>query len=180
MINDTEATLLTAIVNPILRARFRPKELIREQSGHYADGTRRVVLDTKNLHAGTAIGAGGRIKLAIQTVVAAPFGADAMQIRFTGPGGDRIHYPHEQQEPQSREVDDLMEALCRHLDPQGQNGFTYRVEGAASAVLVILEIRQPFLRELRGPLNHLLRTVGQAGGFHCLAAIEQPRNALAG
>lgn len=140
-------------------------------AGHYSHQTRRVELDFGPLDVGPVIGHGGSMKLAIQTVLACPFGGDACQLVIKTTREQSI--PDKSTADESRldeRVNGFLKAMQDHYPP-GQ--FRFSTERSASAIVVLVEATSIYVDQLRGPMSKILRSIGRRHGTVAVVSIEK-------
>lgn len=166
MKHDTETALIQAIADGIMT---EPCELKIQAAGHYGHGTRHISVDFGHLDAGPFIGAAGATKLAVQTILACPFGADACHIVVQS---TRHTTPLEFGEPVDglKAIHRIMEAIKRHYQP---HPFRFHVETSDRAIVVLAEAPQLYTDVLRVSLPRIIRTVAKRHKTIGLLSIER-------
>ena len=164
---NTEQTLLLAMISALMG---RPVNPSYRATGVYSNRSRRIELDFRVDDIGPVIGRNGAMKLAIQTILAAPMGGDAVQIimHSTRENKSVVAPPGP---PRAEVFEPLMAALKDHY-PVGH--FDYKVELSPSAVVVICTGNPLLIDEVRGALSRVVRAVGKHNGF--IAAISAEKN----
>lgn len=163
----TESEMIRTAAEALLG--YRP-EMTITATGIYATATRRITIDFRDDDVGPMIGGRGATKLALQTMIAAPFGGDACQIQIhTTRLVNRIQDDCSIDEG-IRRMAAFLEATKAHLGPAG---FQARIERSASVVVVLAAAKDPMLEQLRGAMAKIVRSIGKRHGFIATTAIEK-------
>ncbi len=167
---NTELNAILAITEALMGYRLDPQY---HATGHYAHSTRRVELDFGPVEVGPIIGQAGSMKLAIQTLLACPFGGDACQIivRSTRESRREEQAPPAMAEPRIRKV---LDALKDHYPP---GRFHFKLEHSTSALVILIESSAPFVDDIRGAISKTLRSIGRRHGVVAVVSIEKTENA---
>jgi len=169
---NTEQNAIAALTEALMGYPLTPGY---QATGRYVDCTRRIELDFGAAEVGPLIGAAGSMKLAIQSLLACPFGGDACQliIRSTRSHRREGNAPASEAEPRIRGV---LDALREHY-PAG--ALEYKIERSPSAVVVFIESSGPFVDGIRGALSKTLRSIGRRHGIVAVVSVERIETATA-
>lgn len=166
---NTELDLFNAITEALMGERI--PSTVLSVTGTYARGDRRLQIDFGDLDIGPIIGAAGATKLAIQTLLACPFGGDNCHLVLHSTRQRRTSIQGQGPLLQHR-LERIMKALREHLD--GSGSFTHRIEASPSATVVLVETSPIMVEALRGALSKLIRAIGRKHGTVAVLSIETP------
>jgi predicted RNA-binding protein YlqC (UPF0109 family) len=164
---NTEQDLLIATIECLMAEPINPTFV--SATGAYEPATRRITLDFGKIDIGPIIGAGGSTKLAIQTLLACPFGGDSCHIQLMSTRETRKSIAGNTADLNGR-IDRMMQALENHI--KYGNNFRYRIERSDSAIIVLVETNGLFVEQLRGALAKLIRAAGRKHGSIAVLSIE--------
>ncbi len=169
---NTEHDVIKALVEALMGC---PLNFNYHATGHYVQETRRINLDFGATDVGPLIGQSGSMKLAIQSILACPFGGDACQIVMTTTRGDRREGNAAPCMLEPR-LERLLKTIQEHY-PQGR--FLFKLERSPSAMVVLIESGGVFLDDIRGALAKAIRSIGRRHGMVAVVSIEKPAPAWA-
>lgn len=162
---NTELEVINAIAEALMGY---PLEMQYHATGQYVDGSRKIALDFGPFDVGPLIGQAGSMKLAIQSILACPFGGDSCQLvmkttrtqRREGSANPTLL------EPRLRR---FLGAVQDHY-PRGR--FAFQIERSPSAVVVLIESGGVFLDDIRGAVAKAIRAIGRRHGMVAVVSIE--------
>lgn len=143
-----------------------PGVRIRETA---AGGT--IDVDLRPYDPAPMIGAGGRTKFALQTLIAADLDPASFPIFFNS-SGSQSPPKATPQEPSIDPVQDLAEALVRHWTGIGIRA-DVNVEVTPSGVVAWFTLDRDISGSMQGPLSRIIANLGKAAGFPCVAHVKK-------
>lgn len=168
---NTEQDAINAITEALMG---QPMNLQYRATGQYSNLSRRIELDYGAADVGPLIGSCGSMKLAIQTLLACPFGGDACQLVIKTTRADRRDANASPNLAEKR-IEGVLAALQAHYPP---GRLKFRLERSPSAVVVLIESTGLFIDDMRGALAKTIRAIGRRHGMVAVVSIETP--AIAG
>jgi predicted RNA-binding protein YlqC (UPF0109 family) len=167
---NTELEIINTIAEALMGY---PINLQYHATGQYVDATRRITIDVGSTDVGPLIGHAGSMKLAIQSIIACPFGGDNCQLVIKTTRENRIerYTAPETLEPR---LERFLRAIQDHY-PAG--ALTFRLERSPSAVIVFIESRGLFLDNIRGAVAKTIRAIGRRHSTVAVVSIESTATA---
>jgi predicted RNA-binding protein YlqC (UPF0109 family) len=162
---NTEKNLILAISAALMGQNLLPGY---RAAGTYADRDRWIELDYGHHDVGPVIGSKGSMKLAIQTLIACPFGGDAAQIHIRTTQTIQQSAPEQPGELVPR-LTAVLQSLREHY-PAGY--FDFRIERSQSALVVLIDSGGNFVDSIRGALSKVIRSIGRRHGLIAVVSIE--------
>lgn len=168
MTPNTELAVIQAATDALMGQKT---SMTYRATGHYQDFSRAIELDFDRMAVGPIIGSGGTMKLAIQSILACPFGGDACQIYIRSKREKEIEKDSTGTRKDGEErILAFLEAIKSHYHTAQ---FEFKTERSATTMVVLVKTMAIFVDQLRGPVSRALRAMGRRHGFVAVVSIEQ-------